>query len=135
MARAASEEASRQLAPRPSRLCACGCFAFVSIVLRSMKLLAVSTAILFLLAGCGTPGAPQPPSLRLPKPVENLHATRVGDKVELAWTMPFETTDGDGIREPGTIEICRVLPNPETLECRDGAGQLALPIAVTQTNR
>jgi len=100
-----------------------------------MKLLAVSTTILFLLAGCGTPGAPQPPSLRLPKPVENLHATRVGDKVELAWTMPFETTDGDGIREQGTIEICRALPNPETLECRDLAGQLTLPITVTQTDR
>ena len=45
------------------------------------------------LGGCGTPGAPQPPSLRLPEPVTDLAATRTGNVVKLHWTMPRRTTD------------------------------------------
>ncbi len=46
-----------------------------------------------LLAGCGTPGAPQPPSLNLPERVTDLAATRAGNQVALTWTMPKRTTD------------------------------------------
>jgi hypothetical protein len=56
---------------------------------------------------CGTPGAPQPPSLRLPTPVEDLHAVRQGDKVLLTWTAPKETTDRAAIRGSATARICR----------------------------
>ena len=38
---------------------------------------------LALSAGCGTVGAPQPPSLHLPEPVRDLRASRKGDKVTL----------------------------------------------------
>jgi hypothetical protein len=44
-------------------------------------------------AGCGTPGAPLPPSLGLPERVTDLSATRTGNKVTLSWTMPRRTTD------------------------------------------
>ncbi len=45
-----------------------------------------------ILAGCGMPGAPQPPSLNLPIPVNDLSAVRTGGEVALTWTMPTKTT-------------------------------------------
>lgn len=44
------------------------------------------------IAGCGMPAAPQPPSLNLPEPVNDLSADRVGDAVTLTWTMPKRDT-------------------------------------------
>jgi hypothetical protein len=67
----------------------------------------IVAVILCLLAGCGTPGAPQPPSLYLPKPVEDLSATRRGNRVNLAWTMPRETTDGESLRGTISVRVCR----------------------------
>ena len=61
------------------------------------------------LGGCGQPGVPQPPSLHLPVPVKDLRATRVGDKVTLTWTVPYETTDRETIRKPGAMRVCRTL--------------------------
>jgi len=46
-----------------------------------------------LLAGCGSEGAPQAPSLDLPQPVQDLRASRKGTKVTLDWTQPSQTTD------------------------------------------
>lgn len=103
-----------------------------------MKLrLALYSLALLCLAGCGTPGAPLPPSLHLPKPVEDLKAVRRGDKVYLTWTAPHETTDQGGIRYPGKVEICRqlVLGAPGTPSCRDKAGELPLPASNTQQDR
>ena len=40
--------------------------------------LATILALLLLLTSCGTPGAPMPPSLELPRPVEDLAASRKG---------------------------------------------------------
>jgi len=62
---------------------------------------------LALLAACGLPGAPLPPSLELPKPVTDLRAERQGSKVTLQWTSPRETTDRAGIRSMGATRICR----------------------------
>lgn len=45
------------------------------------------------LAGCGLPGAPQPPSLNLPVRVTDLSAVRTGNQVSLTWTMPKKSTD------------------------------------------
>ena len=66
-------------------------------------------------AGCGQPGAPMPPSLHLPIPVRDLRATRVGEKVTLVWTVPYETTDREAIRKPGKMKVCRTLSVEE--EC------------------
>ena len=62
-------------------------------------------SLLMVLAACGTPGAPQPPSLQLPKRVDDLKAVRKGDKVYLSWTMPTETTDGLGIKSETKVLI------------------------------
>jgi hypothetical protein len=59
------------------------------------------------LAGCGMPGAPQPPSLNLPVPVSNLTAVRTGDQVALVWKMPVRTTDKVLLKGPITTRVCR----------------------------
>src|SRR5262245_66654034 len=61
------------------------------------------------LAGCGAPGAPLPPSLGIPKPVENLKAVRKGETVTLTWSAPTETTDGELIRKPGKMLVSRTV--------------------------
>ena len=60
-----------------------------------------------LLAGCGAPAAPQPPSLNLPTPVVDLSAVRIGNSVNLSWTMPARTTDRVALRRPITVQVCR----------------------------
>jgi hypothetical protein len=57
--------------------------------------------------GCGSPGAPGPPSLNLPTPVLNLSAVRIGQSVHLAWTMPTHTTDRIALQHPVKVQVCR----------------------------
>jgi len=59
------------------------------------------------LAGCGTPGAPQPPSLNLPERVSDLAAVRTGTRVELNWTMPRRNTDKLLLKAPVAVRVCR----------------------------
>jgi hypothetical protein len=60
-----------------------------------------------LLSGCGTPGAPQPPSLNLADTVEDLAAIRTGSQVALTWTMPKRNTDKTVIKADAVTRICR----------------------------
>lgn len=64
-------------------------------------------ACLPLAAGCGMVAAPQPPSLKLPEPVTDLTAQRVGNQVDLRWTMPKRATDNVLLEGGQTAEICR----------------------------
>jgi hypothetical protein len=59
--------------------------------------------------GCGTPGAPLPPSLGIPKPVSDLHAVRKGDTVTVTWSTPTDTTDGALVRKPGKMQVARAI--------------------------
>src|SRR5262249_8053208 len=59
--------------------------------------------------GCGTPGAPLPPSLGIPKPVGDLRAVRKGATVTLAWTAPSDTMDSELIRKPGKMQLSRTV--------------------------
>ncbi len=52
--------------------------------------------LLWCAAGCGAPGIPMPPSLELPRPVDDLAAVRKGGRVVLTWTAP---TADDGSAE------------------------------------
>jgi hypothetical protein len=70
-------------------------------------LLAGATAMVTLLAGCGMPAAPQPPSLKLPNPVDDLAAARTGDEVALTWTMPRRDTDKVALKGQIAARICR----------------------------
>lgn len=71
------------------------------------------------LAACGIPGAPQPPSLEVPKPVDDLSATRKGDHVLLTWTPPTQITDGENIRRVGTTDVCRGANDFPMVRCDD----------------
>ncbi|HEU5352589.1 MAG TPA: hypothetical protein VFU55_13420 [Terracidiphilus sp.] len=68
---------------------------------------ALASVLAVLAAGCGTPGAPQPPSLRLPQRVADLAAVRTGDQVTLTWTMPQRNTDKLLLKGPVDVYICR----------------------------
>ncbi|MFZ0661949.1 MAG: fibronectin type III domain-containing protein [Acidobacteriaceae bacterium] len=62
---------------------------------------------LTIVLGCGMVAVPQAPSLKLPEPVTNLTAKRVGDLVELDWTMPKRTTDKVLLKGKQEAELCR----------------------------
>lgn len=64
-------------------------------------------AALTALIACGTPGAPQPPSLNIPKPVTDLTAVRKGNTVTLSWTAPRQTTDGALVHHSGKMVVHR----------------------------
>jgi hypothetical protein len=68
---------------------------------------------LLMMAGCGMVAAPQPPSLKLPEPVTDLTAQRVGNQVELHWTMPKRDTDKVLLVGDQKVRVCRhVESNP-----------------------
>jgi hypothetical protein len=67
---------------------------------------AAATLAAWLTLGCGLAAAPQPPSLHLPKPVQDLQAERAGDSVHLTWTTPKQTTDGLKLTAPVPMRIC-----------------------------
>jgi hypothetical protein len=77
-------------------------------------------------SSCATIGPPQPPSLQLPKPPTEFHATRKGDKVLLTWTIPTLTTDRQGVRALGPTRICRGLEKVLT-SCATPVGEAAPP--------
>lgn len=59
------------------------------------------------LTGCGTPGAPQLPSLQLARPVDDLTASRKGNKVQLDWTLPRKNTDRTLVKSIPQTRVCR----------------------------
>src|SRR6266567_1049579 len=65
------------------------------------------TALVLAIAGCGTPGPPQPPSLNLPDRVDDLAAIRAGNQVKLTWTMPKRTTDKLRLKSAVAVKVCR----------------------------
>ncbi|WP_420238105.1 fibronectin type III domain-containing protein [Telmatobacter bradus] len=68
------------------------------------------------MAGCGMPGAPQPPSLNLPQTVSDLKAVRTGDQVDLRWTMPRRSTDQLLLKDPIRVKICRTETAPPSCD-------------------
>ena len=58
--------------------------------------------------GCATPGPPKPPSLNLPEPTRDLTAMRIGNTVELRFTVPSRSTDKLPLRGPSlAARFCR----------------------------
>jgi hypothetical protein len=95
-----------------------------------MKLLlrdvSFSLVLCLLMVGCAQTGPPLPPSLELPKPPSDLHASRKGNLVTLTWTQPAVTTDRLGVRYLGPTRICRALKTQFTA-CGNPAGTLPAP--------
>lgn len=84
----------------------------------------MSLALAGALAGCGTPGAPQPPSLNLPEPVADLSAVRTGNQVALTWTVPRRNTDKLLLKDSVTVRVCR---QDGAGACVDAGSQLLAP--------
>jgi hypothetical protein len=82
---------------------------------------------------CGTPGAPQPPSLQLPRPVENLAAERKGTRVLLSWAQPTQTTDKQNVRHLGVTRICRSVDEFPMAICREVVKELGPTEMTSQT--
>ena len=74
---------------------------------RPLLILIGSIALVTVFNGCGTPGAPQLPSLQLARPVEDLTASRKGNKVQLDWTLPRKNTDRTLVKNIPESRICR----------------------------
>lgn len=74
---------------------------------RKLDWVVLAIALVVLPAGCGTPGAPLPPSLNLPDKVANLAAIRVGGRVSLTWTMPRKNTDKLPLKGLIGVRVCR----------------------------
>ena len=79
--------------------------------MRIRQLVSVRTGFPFvavvLLAGCGMPGPPQPPSLKLAKLVEDLDAQRSGRQVVLRWSGASENTDKTKVEAGATVVVRR----------------------------
>jgi hypothetical protein len=61
------------------------------------------------------PGTPLPPSLNLPVQVNDLAATRTGERVRLTWTMPTKNTDKLLLKDDVQVRVCR--KQAEEQEC------------------
>jgi hypothetical protein len=66
-----------------------------------------------LMAGCGAPGEPTPPSPAIPAPVTDLKAVQVGDAVLLTFTLPAKSTLGLRLNEVPTLEVWRGSLRPD----------------------
>ncbi|HSY36856.1 MAG TPA: hypothetical protein VK814_13960 [Acidobacteriaceae bacterium] len=76
--------------------------------------LALSAALI--LTGCASPAPPRAPSLKLPQPVRDLTATRIGNSIELHFTAPANSTDKLPLRGPTLSgQLCRQLPHQPCL--------------------
>ncbi|WP_263358482.1 fibronectin type III domain-containing protein [Acidicapsa ligni] len=83
----------------------------------------ISLTCIGLISGCGTPAAPQPPSLKLPQLVVDLSAERAGNTVTLHWTTPKKTTDRLLIQGLIETHICLIneapaKPDPLPSQCQ-----------------
>lgn len=73
----------------------------------SVAALVLGLSVAPILTGCGTPAAPQPPSLNLPERVTDLAALRAGNRVSLSWTMPKRNTDKLLLKGSIAARVCR----------------------------
>jgi hypothetical protein len=85
------------------------------------------------LFGCASTGVPQPPSLELPRPVADLHASRKGDHVLLSWTVPNRATDRLPLHHLGPTYVCRGL-DMAMIGCGPPVGQVA-PVSPVKLNK
>ena len=80
--------------------------------------LSVFSALIFvalLVAGCGVPGEPVPPSPPIPLAVSDLTATQLGDGVLLTFTLPSKSTRSEKLTTTPTLEILRGSVRPDGL--------------------
>jgi len=84
------------------------------------------------ITGCGTPAAPQAPSLKLPVPASDLRAARAGETVTLQWTTPRKTTDRLLIQGAVRARVCRITAAASAVELAcEPAGEVTVQPGAT----
>jgi hypothetical protein len=58
-----------------------------------------------LLAGCGYPGEPKPPTLEIPSRVTDLRAAEYGSNILVEFTLPALTTEGLALTQVRSVEL------------------------------
>jgi hypothetical protein len=86
---------------------------------RLLPALALAAAVVGLL-GCGVQGIPHPPRLERPEKITNLTAVQLGQSMDLHFTLPQRTTEGERLTKPLEVEVLRAIAPP-------GAGVSKLP--------
>jgi fibronectin type 3 domain-containing protein len=84
------------------------------------------------LAGCGSVGEPLYPALNIPTRIGDLTAVERGDKIDIHFTIPPQTTEGLVLKTIGSLEV-RVGPNPSGAPFdawAAGAKQIDVPLPV-----
>lgn len=61
------------------------------------------------LLGCGAQGVPHPPHLERPEEITDLAAVQIGQNLELHFSLPQHTTEGERLTKPLEIEILRAV--------------------------
>jgi hypothetical protein len=84
-----------------------------------LAIILAALVVVCVFAGCGTPGAPQLPSLNLVQPPQDLTASRKGNKVRLDWTLPKRNTDRTLVqfKHLGDTLICRQVGTGTVASC------------------
>jgi len=70
---------------------------------------AVLAVVAPLLLGCAAQGPPRPPRVEKPEQIADLAALQVGRTIELSFTLPTLSTDGDGLSKPLELQLFRVI--------------------------
>ena len=78
---------------------------------RILQLLVLASAAGSLF-GCGVQGIPHPPRLEVPEKITDLSVAQIGQSLEIHFTFPQQTADGQRITNPLEIEILRALAPP-----------------------
>jgi hypothetical protein len=66
-----------------------------------------------ILAGCGAPGEPVPPSPPVPVAIKDLDARQAGDGVQLSFTLPSNLISGEKLTALPAVEILRGAVRPD----------------------
>jgi len=70
-------------------------------------------SVWLLMAGCGVPGDPVPPSPPIPTAISDLTAKQLGDGVQLTFTLPNKSTLGERLEQTPTMEVYRGALRPD----------------------
>jgi hypothetical protein len=100
----------------------------------SVQGLLVAMAALVWWTGCASIGPPEAPSLELPKPPTDLHASRKGDRVTLTWTIPSRTTDRQSVRYLGKTDVCRSV-GIASKQCGTKVGEVPPPAGFEEAKK
>jgi len=80
---------------------------------RTLQVLVLASAGGWLF-GCGVQGTPHPPRLERPAKITNVSVVQVGQSLEIHFTLPQQTTEGERLTKPLEVEILRAVARHAT---------------------